>query len=366
MRNKILSIKEKDTEVNNTDIEEYCHNDFLPKNYYEIFKNKLIVGMNLGVATIVTSPINLYDDSVEYPFLRFMEVAESNILEEFYWSTIPTNYSDFHTPNALVANPLARGMVRTNKFITNIWMKNILINMFMDPINKEDSTLSFIKICSLSIVARTGSEAIIAIEKKLTDPIDKIIYTGSLLTSIFAISLLFSPDISYKNSINGATYLSSQNIAKVSGGFIASYFVLDTYLYASENIPLYQEVVDSVSVLSRSITLAAMSGAIIAHKFSLGERQKAISQMKTMFIFSIAKGVGVTLIEVADDYMGLSKFVSGSINSGLTSVNKASKIILDYTSESIHSGLSSVNEAGEFISGYMSLSGLISIDDYVE
>jgi len=290
------------------------YNNTSNEYYSQIFIKQFITGSKLGFVAAITSPYNPFKIISDPILNRGVGIGESNIVEEFYYPTLPTNYYNFYTTNALTENLIYRGIARVNKFIYNMWIANSLTNIYIN--SNSPKKLAFapeiIPKLFIDIAARSGSEVIGAIEKKLPDPVTKFIYTGLVFSSIFTISSIFSPDISFKNA--RGTFLSQQDIAKTAVGFVASYLVLDAYLLS--------EIREETVIFSK---IAEESSIQIINEFQVGVLDTFISLINTVTVFALSKGIGVTLVAVADDNIGLSEFISDSIQSSVTLIAETYK-----------------------------------------
>lgn len=390
---------------NDTDYYSYCYNNASKKNYCKIFHDSFITGWKLGEAAVISGNLNIFDITSNPFGNRNLEIGGSNILEEYYFSSTPTNYSnlfqDPNTTNILTVNPVYRGLARTNKYMLSLWFQNILKDNLGD---KDSIPQAFF----VSTSGRIVSDAVGASEKEITDTTNKAYFTSALYTGISLIAYKYSIiGESYKDKITGSVLLNFKSKALVSAGLVASFIMLDIFKYISLTIPEIKSKEESISKeievcrtentsinednelciegnISNTndisiineifithdqypVMLTSIFCIIIASKLSTGKIGSAVSDVRTIFSFSVGKALLTTSLEIAKDYIDLSSLVSID-NLGYASMIATELYLGEVDAAIFHTeaiiGLSIGSTLIENIDNYMALSGLISIDDF--
>ncbi len=317
-------------------IKHLCYNPKSQKNYCQIFGDNFVYGWKIGTATLISNSVVIYGFAeytlVQHSFVnRAIEIGIYNTIQQSFAPFKETNYTDIslglNAYNA-VNNPIYRGMAQSNKFLTNLWSQNELKSSYKDLAssfaNEEQQLIKGLFITSQGM---TRFFMVGEIERKITDPAYKLIYTGTLSVVNIGISSQLSIDgTSEVNLKTGANLLNFKDTMGATVGLIVSFGILD----ASQNLMnhiagpaeiekdvcnnnlfgLEDSSFELIKEWAPLVTLTVTSISIIAAEVYSGQIDRAIQHTYTLFAFSAAKAIGVTSIEIAEDYIDLSGIVS--------------------------------------------------------
>ncbi len=338
------------------DINYYCYNKDSKKNYCQIFTKNYVLGWQIASNSVISKTITPFS-MVSNPYLnRAIELAMNHLIQESYMPTTPTNYNElyknFNSTNFIVSSGY-RGLVQTNKYIPNLWTQSIFKESLIGfgknlPQNMETLIKgSIAPTFGMSLFFTIG-----AFENKITEPTNKLYFTGALYTAVATIaSQSCITEKSHIDKASGSILLTIQDTALVSAGLISSFVIFEivkiTYnsaindstniigKYISYTYSIYNE---TLAEFSPTTKLTVTTAVIIATDLYLGNINVAIANTATMIAFPLAKAIGGTFVEIAEDYSDTAIMIALSASKSIGTFVETVKNYADF------SGLFSIND----------------------
>ncbi len=250
-----------------------------------IFFNNIQVGYNTGIAAVIGSKITEQFPISQYPFTnRALDVGFCNWLGDEFIS--PFSFSSFEKGPS--ENFLYRGIVQSNKWHPNFYIQSL---------SKDNYKESTFKPFYVILTGMTTFFTIGAIDSAISDPYTKLEFT---LAASAAITSLPYYDNYNQTTISAkkAVYFSPQDSHFAQIGLIASHAFVDItkILHLNGYLKKYTTLPQLTA-----ITYCVVEGYNLVYEGQTisGIANNLFFDASRVAAFTLAKAVGVTLVEIA-------------------------------------------------------------------
>lgn len=279
-------------------------------HYISIYKKNLLLGYNVGAATIGSTIINP-PEVYKSPLLnRFMGLGAYNALQDQLFARINVdNKGD-------VDNFMCLGLIQTAKYLANVIVQNAIKDNFYSKksnnIYETNSKNFLITSTGMLVFFTIGS-----ITDKITDDLNKMNLAFGILAPAFMGYMITSPNLSYKTT-EDSIYFSFNGAGLVSLGLMFS-FIIPNIMHEIGIDKGKALELDTPFLLKASIiTFATIASSFnpIAISLSISAAEIFIESMKETEIlgFSLVNTLLVTESAIAQT------IISGNILSSLTKI----------------------------------------------
>ncbi|MCT4635654.1 MAG: hypothetical protein N4A31_05390 [Rickettsiales bacterium] len=276
------------------------------KNYIELYKKNLLLGLQVGEAVSIVAPISTPFPLHTQPFYnRIVDVGAYNVIQDQFYSPI----------NATLPNIPCLGMLQTAKYLPNLLIQNSMKEMLY---NKDDFIgVKAAKTFAITSTGMTVFFSIGAIENIITD----LAYKTSFVYSVAAGSIGY---YAYSWMGNVLTESGAINLSPISaiiattglvGSFLAPYAIHELGIDKINPIKLLEySTMTSMLILSKNNIVVAASSIIMIDTIFDNEIVKELEETEVLG-FKLVNILGLSAVTGA-------KLITSSYDDAVVTISK--------------------------------------------